>query len=130
MTLAYSGDVLRCSGADNRAATIAAFGTKINQPVRRLDDIEIVFNHKNSISLIDQARQNDQQATNIFEMKTSRWLVKQVHRVARRTLCKFARQLHTLRFTARQSGCGLTKSNIAETHINQCLHVTGNRWLI
>jgi len=44
MRLRIARHLFRRAGSDDFAALIAAFRTKIDQPVRRFDDVKIVFN--------------------------------------------------------------------------------------
>jgi len=49
------GDLLRRAFGDNLAALHAAFGTHVDDPVRRFDDVEIMFDDHHAVALFDQA---------------------------------------------------------------------------
>ena len=50
MTFGDAGHLLRRAGCDNSAAANAAFGTKIDDPVCGLDDIQVVLDHEHGVA--------------------------------------------------------------------------------
>ena len=52
------GNLFRRAGRDHLPAAIAAFWSNVNDMVRGLDDIEVVFNDDHSIALIHQLVQH------------------------------------------------------------------------
>src|SRR3954447_2991572 len=58
MALRRLDDVLRPTGRDDLAASIASLRPHIDDPIRRLDHFEIVLDHDNRISLLDQLMQD------------------------------------------------------------------------
>lgn len=46
------GHVFWCSFRNDASATFPAFRTKVDQPVRRLDHIQIVFNDHDGIAVV------------------------------------------------------------------------------
>ena len=125
-----AGDVLGRTFANDEAATAAAFGTKVDDPIGCLDDIEIVLDDQHRVALIDQARQHREQAAHVFEMQTSGGFVEQINGVAGGPLGKLGGEFHALRFATRQRGGRLTQAHVAEPHIDQRLHVARDGWLI
>src|SRR6516225_11523858 len=89
---------LRCSLCDDLTAEVSAFRTEINNPIRALDDLQVVFDHNQRISLVPKLEQNLQQLVNIGEMQTSSWLVQNVNCPAGRFLGQFRCQLYPLGF--------------------------------
>ena len=57
------------TGADELSAALPAFGSKIDQPVRRFDDVKVMLDHDDRIALIPQAMQHTQQLADIVKMK-------------------------------------------------------------
>ena len=43
---------------DDRAAAVAALGTEVDDPVGRLDDVEVVLDHEHRVALVDEALQH------------------------------------------------------------------------
>ena len=76
------GDLLRCARCDDLAARSAAFGTEIDDPVRRLDHVEVVLDHDDRIALVDESVDDLQQLANVVEVKARRGLVEDVERSA------------------------------------------------
>jgi len=52
MTLRAGGNGLRRAGADERASAVAAFGAEVDDPVCRFDDVEIVFDDDDGVSVV------------------------------------------------------------------------------
>ena len=62
------GNIFRCPHGHDLAAAIAALGAEIEQPVGRLDDVEIVLDHHHGVARLDQFVQHLQQLAHILEM--------------------------------------------------------------
>ena len=106
-------DVLRCPLCDHHAAARPALGTHVNDPVRRLDHVEIVLDDDDRIALVDKAIDDAEQLADVLEMQPGGWLVEDVHRATGRPLLQFGRQLHTLRLSAGQRRRRLTQPHVA-----------------
>lgn len=63
--------LLRRAHRHDLPTATAAFRPEINDPVRRLDYVQIVFNNHNSIAPILQFVQHLQQLFNVVEVQTS-----------------------------------------------------------
>ena len=50
------GDLLRGALGDHPAAAGAALGTHVDDPVRGLDDVEVVLDDDDRVALVDQTR--------------------------------------------------------------------------
>ena len=46
--------ILRRAGGDDAPATRAAFGTQVDQPIRHLDDVEVVIDCEDGVAAVDQ----------------------------------------------------------------------------
>src|SRR5512133_97590 len=95
-------DVLRRSSGDNLPATISTVRTEVDDPIGGLDHVEIVLDDEHRVSSIDESMQYVEQHANVFEVQTSRGLVEDVERAAGVSLREFRRELHALRFAARE----------------------------
>src|SRR5450631_2503812 len=79
-------DILRRAPGDDFAAAVAAFGAEVDYPVRGLDDLEIVLDDDDGISLRHQLVQHLQQFLDVVEMQAGGRLVQDVERAAGRAL--------------------------------------------
>ncbi len=77
------GDLLRRALGDDGAALVAALGTEVDDPVGRLDHVEVVLNDDDRVALLDQTAQNLQQTPRVLEVQPRRRLVEDVEGVAR-----------------------------------------------
>jgi hypothetical protein len=58
------------------AAGVTAFGTQINDPIRRLDHVHVVLNDQDRAPMIHQPLKGGKQAPDVLEMKTRSGFVK------------------------------------------------------
>ena len=100
MTISMFGNVLGRSGGHDAASPVAALWPKIEDPVRCLDDLKIVFDHHNCIALVDQRVQHLQQLAHILEVQARGRLVEHVHRAAGGPLLQLGGELDPLRLAA------------------------------
>src|SRR5688500_14127064 len=110
---------LWCPGSDDHAATNSAFGSEIDDPVRGLDDVEVVLDHQHGVPAIDEAVQHFEQQPNILEVQPRRGFVEDVEGTSRIPLRELGRELHALRLASRESGRALTEMDIAQSHVVQ-----------
>src|SRR5687768_16120123 len=61
-------DLLRRPRGDDGAATTATLGAKVDDPVGRLDDVEVVLDHENGVAAVDQPMEHFEQKTDILEV--------------------------------------------------------------
>src|SRR5687768_11931727 len=62
-------DVLRSAGEDDLPSLVAAFWTEIDDPVGRLDDLEIMLDHHDGIPLVDKLVQHFEQLPHVVEVQ-------------------------------------------------------------
>ena len=72
------GHLLGRSLGDNHAARIAAFRTKVDQPVGALDDIEVVLDDHQRVTRIRQTVQDRDEAVHIIKVQTRGRLIENV----------------------------------------------------
>ena len=118
---AVPADSLRCSGGDNFASAVAAFRAKINGPVSRFYDVQIVFDDDDSIAMIAQTVQYPQQLFDIVEVQAGSGFIEDVQGVAGVAFGEFPGQFDTLRFTTREGGGILAQVDIGKSNIQQGL---------
>ena len=71
-------DVLRRARDDDLAAARAALRAEIDDPVGRLDHVEVVLDHDHRVAVIDEPMEHLEQLLHVREMQPGRWLVEQV----------------------------------------------------
>lgn len=104
MALRISRYLLRRAHRHDLPTATAAFRPEINDPVCRLDYVQIVFNNHNGIAPILQFVQDFQQLFDVVEMQASGRLVQDIQGLAGIALGQFAGQLHPLRRAAGRVG--------------------------
>ena len=68
-------DLLRRSGCDHFATVVARFRPKIDNPIGGLNHFEIMFDHDDRVTAIDEALKKLQQHRDVVEMQSSRRFV-------------------------------------------------------
>ena len=99
--------------ADDAAATVAALGTHVDDPVRHLDDVHVVLDDEDGVALVDELVEHAHQHLDVLEVEARGRLVEHVERLARVALGQFGGQLHALRLASADGGGGLTEGQIA-----------------
>src|SRR5215813_10730614 len=74
VALGRLGDRLRRAGRDDASAAGAALGAEIDDPVRGLDDLEIMLDDQHRVAGIDEGVQHLEQLSHILEMEPGRRL--------------------------------------------------------
>ena len=96
MAFGVLGNLAWGADCDNLATCLATLGTEVDDVVGNLDDIEVVFDNDNRISLIHQLIQNANQTANILEMQARGRLIKNVERTACFSLRELCREFYAL----------------------------------
>ena len=65
MRLRASGDGLWCAGDNQTTALVPAFRPQVEDPIRALDHIEVVFDHEHRVPRLDEALEAIKQALNL-----------------------------------------------------------------
>src|SRR5690606_26118537 len=110
-----------------RAAAGSALGAQVDDPVGRLDHVEVVLDDDDRVALLDEAVQDLEQLAHVFEVQTRRRLVEHVDAAALAALLQLGRELDALRLAARQRRGRLAEPNVAEAHVDERLHVAVDR---
>ena len=97
MRFRVAGDVFRGTGHDEVAALVAALGAEVDDPVGGLDDVEVVLDDHDRVSLVHQLVEHLKQPLHVLEVEARGRLVEQVERAARGALGELGRELHALR---------------------------------
>ena len=86
---------------DEMAAFVAAAGADVDDMVGGFDHVEVMLDHDDGVTAIDQLVQYLQQFLDVLGVQTRGRLVEDVEGFTRRAFAEFFRQLDTLGFTAR-----------------------------
>ncbi|TKS58498.1 MAG: hypothetical protein EWM73_03522 [Nitrospira sp.] len=76
--------------------SIAPLRSEVNDPIRILDHIKVMFDHHHGVAGFDEPIQHIQQPLHIGEMKPGRRFIQNVHRASGRTFRQFAREFDPL----------------------------------
>ncbi len=100
---------------DDVSAVDTGLWTEIDDPVGRLNDIEIVFDDDNRVPLLDEAGEHLQQFGDVVDVQAGRGFIQQIERASGVGTGEFGGQLHPLRFTTAQGCGGLTEREVIES---------------
>src|SRR5579884_4016348 len=113
--LGISADRFRCTRSHDVAAALATFRPEVNHPIGGLDDLEIMFDHQNRATRVDEAAEGRKQLADVVEVQPGGGLVEDVqHPVPSLALAVTAvthlglemrGELHALRFATGQRRC-------------------------
>jgi len=98
-------DFLRSACGYDTSSFISAFGAEVDDPVCCFDDVGVVFDDDDSVSLFDEAVEDREEHLDVFEMETGCGLVENVESFSRRDLGELGGEFHSLGFSAGK-GCG------------------------
>src|SRR6185437_3407544 len=108
------GDLLGRAGGDHPATARAALRAEIDDPVRRLDDFEIVLDDEDRVTGLDERVEHLEKLPHILEMETCRRLVEDVEGAAGGAPRQLLRELDALRLAAREGRRRLADMDVAE----------------
>ena len=109
--------LFRRAFGDDSPAGVPTFRPQIDNPVRRLDHFQIVFDDEHRVAGVHEVVQHLQQQFDIGEMQSRGRFVQQIKRLSGALLDQLASQLDALGFAAGQRGRGLTQLDVVESHI-------------
>ena len=125
MALLHLGHLLGRPGSHHGASPLSSFRSQVDDPVGRLDDIQVVLNDQDGGSGPHQAAKGPQQLVDIIEMQTGGGFVEQVERILAHLAGQVKGQLDPLGFPARERGGGLAQPEVAQPHILQHSQLPG-----
>ena len=74
------GDLLGGAGSDDPAAVGTGVGADFEEPVGRLEDVEIVLDHDHAVAVVHEGLQDGEQALHVVAVEAGRWLIQQEQR--------------------------------------------------
>ena len=120
------GNLGRRARGHDLAAAGAAFGPQVDDPIGRLDDVQIVLDDQHGVAGIDKVVQHLQQQLDIGKVQAGGRLVEQVQRLAGAFFHQLAGQLDALSLAARERGRRLAELQIVEPDVVQRLQLVAN----
>ena len=136
MTISFVCNIFRLSEGNHFPAGITAFGTQVNNPVRLGNQIQIVLDHNNGVTISSQFFQGTQQFGHIQKMQTCCRLIEQEHAFLHGTLTASAtlgdvrRQFQSLCLAAAQSWHRLSQFQVVQSNINQGLQSVNDSCIV
>jgi hypothetical protein len=115
-------DVFRCAFGDEASAMGAGIGPEVDDPIGAFDHIEIVFDHQQRVSGIDEFLKHAEQAFDVGEVETGGGFVEDEKFCALRRRRRFAQKLakfQALRLAAGKRVERLAKLQVAEADLDQ-----------
>jgi hypothetical protein len=137
MGFSAGGNHLRGAGGDQLASVLSRFGAEVENPICVFDDVEVMFDNQERVSLVDQPVQKRDEEPDIVEMQTGGGLVEDQEGgtvgeffsastpprffAGRRGLGEMGDQFETLSFSAGKLAEGLAATEVAETDLGEKL---------
>ena len=118
-----AGHLLRRAGRDYVSAGLAPFRSQINDPVSRLDHVQVVLHHQHRVARLHKIVEHGQQQVDVGEMQTGRGFVEQVQRLSRAAFHQLARQFDALRLSSRERRRRLAQLDIVQADVVQGLQL-------
>ena len=116
-------DLLGRALGDDPAAAIAALRSEVDDPVGRLDDVEVVLDDEDRVAAVDQPMEDLEQLLDVGEVEPGRRLVEDVQGPPGRPPRQLGRELDPLRLAARQRRRRLAEVDVAEPDVVERLEL-------
>src|SRR6185503_2843972 len=111
--------LFRSPNANNVPAGVATFCTEIDNMIRCFDHVEVVFDHQQRTTSIDQRTERSQQLVDVVKVQACRRLVEDVERLGSGSLQQVRSELDALRFAAGQRRRRLAQPQVAQPNVIQ-----------
>ena len=115
------GDRLGRALGDDLAAAEARLGAEVDQPVGRLDDLQVVLDDDDRVAQVGQAVDDVEELADVVEVQAGRRLVEDVEGLARVGPGQLGGELHALGLAAGERRRGLAERDVAEADVVQGL---------
>ena len=110
-------DMFGRADVNDRSASVAAVGTKVNDVVRNFYHVKIMLDNDDGVAARHKPLQDCDKFCNVVGMQSRRGLVQNIQRLAGAAFAEFGCEFHALRLAARKRGCGLTEFDVPESHV-------------
>ena len=117
------------------AASTAAFGAQVDDPVSLGNHVQVVLDHQHTVPGVDQAVQHADELVNVGHVQAHGGLVEHIQSVRRFVAApadfvahfgELCDQFDALRFAAAQGGRGLAQRQVAQAHVFEQLQGVRN----
>src|SRR4051794_15285613 len=115
---------------DHAAAAVTALRPEVDDPVGRLDDVEVVLDDEDRVADVDQTLQHTEEATHVLEVEAGGGLVEDVDGATGGALAELGRELHALRLTTREGRRRLPQPHVPEADVDEGLQPARDRGLV
>ena len=102
-------------------AAVATFGAHVDDPVGGFYHVQVVLDDDDGVARIAQLVQHLEQQGDVGKVQAGGGFIQDVQRAPGIALGQFERQLHPLRFAARQRGGRLAQLQVGQAHVHQGL---------
>src|SRR6185436_121275 len=110
-------DLLGRAGCDETTTFLSPFGPEIDDPVRCLDDIEIVLDHQQTMTGLNQLAEGGQQFGDVVKMQAGCRLIEDVQHAIAGMRREMRGDLDSLRLTTGQRRCRLSETQITKADL-------------
>src|SRR3954462_3178371 len=120
----YPSHLLRSAHGDYAAPLFAAFGTKVNDDVRSLDNVQVVLDDDQRMPRLEQLPEGRQQLRNVVEMQAGGRLVQYVQEPLAAMRRQVRGDLDPLRRSSRERRGRLAEAQVSEADLVEHLQPT------
>ncbi len=111
----------RGAGGHNMPAPVAALGPQVNEIIRGLDDLQVVFDDDHRVAGFHQAVQYLEKLVDVSQVQARGRFVQDIEGAAGGPFTQFPGKLQALGLAAGQRGGGLPQLHVAQPHVRQGL---------
>jgi hypothetical protein len=119
--------VLRGSDRENFPAAGSALRAEVDEPIGRLDHVEVVLDDDDGVALVDETVQNEQELAHVFEVQSRCRLVENIDASTHRSLLQLGRELDALRLSPGQGRRALAEPHVAEADVDEGVEEPADR---
>ena len=117
MGCCHFSDFFGCACSHDQTAFRASLWSNINDPIRALDDFQVVLDDDDAFSLFDEAVEDIDQQRDIIKVEACCGFVKNEHRLLIRFAGEVMNELEALGLTSAQRVDGLTKAKVVQADL-------------
>src|SRR5450759_4246574 len=117
--LPYPGDIFRRSLREDPSAARSPFGSQIDDPVGRLDDVHVVLDDDDGVALVGQRVKDAEQLLDVVEVEPGRRLVEKIESASRRALGELGGQIDPMSLAARKCRRRLSERDVSQPDFDE-----------
>ena len=124
MTLFYAEKLISRSCEDKMSSLITTFRADVYDSISIRDDVEIVFDHDDTVAFLYKSIEDIEEFLDIREVKPCSRLIEYIECFSCRSLGKVEGELDTLCLSSRECRCRLAESDISESYMLENIEYT------